>query len=404
MADSRVIVNARLPRRSGLYQIKVEASRISAITPQADRVHPTVDSAGSEIDVQGDWISRGAIDLQINGAIGLAFPNLCFEQLDRLQDICELLWQQGISGFCPTLVATSLKNFHSSLKAIQAFQDRQKQHLLPHNATVLGAHLEGPFLNPAKKGAHPSGHLQPLTLENLKRVVDEFAETIRIITLAPEMATEADIIPWLIEQNITVSLGHSLATEEQANRAFSRGATMITHAFNAMPGLHHREPGLLGAALTHPDVFCGFIADGEHISKTMLDLLLRADRARSWRNSNESDQQNQNKATLFLVSDALSPLGLPDGVYPWDSRQIKVANGTARLSDGTLSGTTLPLIAGAQNLVQWGLCSVEEAIALVTITPRRAIHQPGIEMHQPAQLLRWSSQTDQLRWQWLLYS
>ncbi|EDX87363.1 N-acetylglucosamine-6-phosphate deacetylase [Synechococcus sp. PCC 7335] len=402
MADSRVIVNARLPQRSGLHQITVEARRISAIATQADRLPPTADSTGSEIDVQGDWISPGAIDLQINGAKGLAFPDLCIEQLDRLQDICELLWQQGVSGFCPTLVTTSLKNFHRSLKAIQAFQDHQKQHLLPNSATVLGAHLEGPFLNPAKKGAHPSEHLQPLTLEKLKRVVDKFAQTIRIITLAPEIGTETDLIPWLIEQNITVSLGHSLATEEQANKAFSQGATMVTHAFNAMPGLHHREPGLLGAALTNPSVFCGFIADGEHISKTMLDLLLRADRASSWQNSNDSDRQNQRTTTLFLVSDALSPLGLPDGVYPWDSRQIAVVNGTARLLNGTLSGTTLPLIAGAQNLVQWGLCSVEEAITLVTTTPRQAIHHPGIQIHQPAQLLRWSYRSDQLRWQWLL--
>ncbi|MBE9059575.1 N-acetylglucosamine-6-phosphate deacetylase [cf. Phormidesmis sp. LEGE 11477] len=441
MADSRVIVNARLPQRSGLYQIRVEAGRISAIAPQAplaQKLHPTTDSTDTEIDVQGDWISLGAVDLQINGALGLAFPDLRVEQLDRLQDICNLLWQQGISGFCPTLVTTSLENFHSSLKAIQTFQQHQQRlssslssQKLPiqsatiQSATVLGAHLEGPFLNPAKKGAHPAKYLQPLTLETLKRVAGEFTKAIRIVTLAPELASEPGIISWLTEQNITVSLGHSLATETQASSAFSAGAHMVTHAFNAMPGLHHREPGLLGAALANPNVFCGFIADGEHISKTMLDLLLRIDRANGCLEINDSNQQTQSQQNqprqvqrqqthnldpfkqrqgldrLFLVSDALSPLGLPDGVYPWDSRQINVANGTARLLDGTLSGTTLPLIAGAQNLVRWGLCSVEEAIALVTTNPRCAIRQPGIERHQPAQFLRWSYQNDRLHWQWL---
>ncbi|MFN9942911.1 MAG: N-acetylglucosamine-6-phosphate deacetylase, partial [bacterium] len=109
---------------------------------------------------------------------------------------------------------------------------------------------------------------------------------------------------------------------------------MITHAFNAMPPLHHREPGLLGAAMTDPRVFCGFIADGQHLDPIILKILIRA------------------SENLFLVSDALAPLGLPDGIYPWDSRQIEIINGTARLQDGTLAGTTLPLLVGVQNLVK----------------------------------------------------
>ncbi len=388
MADRRFIVNARLPQRSGLYQIAIEAGLISAIAPQAK--HNSLSTAADVTDVKGDWISLGAVDLQINGALGLAFPDLRIDQLDRLQAICELLWTQGVSGFCPTLVTTSLDNFHGSLAAIQAFQKQQKQRQKPDSATILGVHLEGPFLNPAKRGAHPVKYLQPLTLETLKAVVKEFSEAISIITLAPEVATETGVIHWLKERNITVSLGHSLATEKRAREAFAEGATLVTHAFNAMPALHHREPGLLGAALADPKVHCGFIADGQHICKTMLDLLLRVSRG---------SRETQAMDGLFLVSDALSPLGLSDGIYPWDSRQISVVNGTARLMDGTLSGTTLPLIAGAQNLVQWGLCSAQEAIALVTTAPRKAIQQPDIGVHQPAQLLRWSQTGNQLHWQ-----
>jgi N-acetylglucosamine-6-phosphate deacetylase len=161
---------------------------------------------------------------------------------------------------------------------------------------------------------------------------------------------------------------------------------MVTHAFNAMPGLHHREPGLLGAALIHPDVYCGLIADGEHICPTMIQLLLRA---------------GCHEKGLFLVSDALAPLGLSDGIYPWDTRQIEVKNGTARLPDGTLSGTTLPLLVGVENLVKWGICTVEEAISLATETPRKAINLPGIAVDQPAQLLRWhlDEDTSELTWQ-----
>jgi N-acetylglucosamine-6-phosphate deacetylase len=129
---------------------------------------------------------------------------------------------------------------------------------------------------------------------------------------------------------------------------------------------------------------CGFIADGEHITPMMLDILLRA-----------------NHQGLFLVSDALAPLGLPDGVYPWDSREIEVKNGTARLGDGTLSGTTLPLLVGVQNLVKWGICDVGGAIDLATNAPRQAMNLPGIISHPKTGLLRWrwDEITKELTWE-----
>jgi N-acetylglucosamine-6-phosphate deacetylase len=228
----------------------------------------------------------------------------------------------------------------------------------------------------------------PLTLANVKRLLGEYgarcfadtARVVKIITLAPELDETGEVIPYLKSLGITVSLGHSQATAAEAQRAFAQGATMVTHAFNAMPGLHHRQPGLLGAAIVDPQVHCGFIADGEHVDPLMLDLLLRA----GWGN--------------FLVSDALSPLGLPDGIYPWDSRQIEVKHGTARLADGTLSGTTLPLLVGVQNLVRWGIADMGEAIALATTAPRLAIGMAADAIGQPAHLLRWSD-SSVLKWQ-----
>jgi N-acetylglucosamine-6-phosphate deacetylase len=150
---------------------------------------------------------------------------------------------------------------------------------------------------------------------------------------------------------------------------------MVTHAFNAMPSLHHRTPGLLGAAIVDPRVTCGFIADGEHIRPLMLDILMRA-----------SDYDRG----LFLVSDALSPLGLSDGLYPWDSRTIEVTQGTARLPDGTLSGTTLSLLVGIENMMKWKLCDLKQAIAMATITPRQAIQWNTDLMQASGTLLRWS--------------
>jgi N-acetylglucosamine-6-phosphate deacetylase len=393
MSDSTVILNARLPHHAGLHQIVIQSEQIKTVEPVDESTAAAADI--TVIDVAGDWISLGAVDLQINGALGLAFPDLRPEHFEQLQAICELLWQQGLDSFCPTLVTTSLENFHGSLAAIQDFARQARRGGSDRAAKILGAHVEGPFLNLDKRGAHPAEFLQPLSLENVKKVVGDYAQTIRIMTLAPELEVGEGVIEWLTHHNITVSLGHSLATAAQANRAFDQGATMVTHAFNAMPALHHRDPGLLGAALADSRVFCGFIADGQHICPTMLDLLMRIGRGST----------DTELGGLFLVSDALSPLGLPDGIYPWDTREIEVINGTARLADGTLSGTTLPLIAGATNLLKGDICSGEEAIALATDAPRRALGLPSLVPGSPAHLLRWryddavNEQGHRLTWQ-----
>jgi N-acetylglucosamine-6-phosphate deacetylase len=391
------IINARVPGYHGLQQIRIdEQGIIKAIAPM-DSASPvgTIPELPI-IDVAGDWVSLGGVDLQINGGLGLAFTDVETQHVASLQEIGQFLWRQGVDAFLPTLVTTSVEKIQRSLSIFADFAASQRQEQA--TARILGVHLEGPFLNPQKRGAHPAEYLLPLTIDNVKRVLGDYAHVVKVMTLAPELDSTGEVIPYLRSLGITVSLGHSLATAAQAEEAFKLGASMVTHAFNAMPGLHHREPGLLGAALVHPNVYCGMIADGQHLCPTMIQLLLRA---------------GCYEKGIFLVSDALAPIGLPDGVYPWDSRQIEVKNGTARLPDGTLAGTTLPLLVGVQNLVQWGICGVEspyafgigEAIALATQSPRQAIGLPGIAAGQPAQLLRWhlDEATFRLTWQRLTF-
>ncbi|MDX2243183.1 MAG: N-acetylglucosamine-6-phosphate deacetylase [Leptolyngbyaceae cyanobacterium bins.302] len=394
MMNSQIYRNVRLPGYTGLQEVVVQQGTIAAIHPQ-----PSLDSPNS-IDLAGDWLSLGGIDLQINGALGLAFPDLNVNNAEKLAGINDFLWQQGVDGYLPTLVTTSIDNIQRSLAVIHQSQQATRRSLASNpqpstpnsqpptpnpSSTILGVHLEGPFLNPEKRGAHPQEYLQPLTIANVQRVLGDYAPVVKVITLAPELDETGEVIPYLRSLGITVSLGHSLATAEQAQRAFEQGATMVTHAFNAMPSLHHRQPGLLAAAIVDPQVQCGLIADGQHVSPLMMDILLQA---------SHYDQG------IFLVSDALSPLGLPDGLYPWDTRQIEVIQGTARLPDGTLSGTTLGLLVGAQNLVQWGICHVEQAIALATLAPRRAIGLSTNYIGQPAHLLRWhQAETGELTWE-----
>lgn len=378
------IINARLPGYAGLQRICIEQGTICEIAPFSE-VSERSAFLAPILDVAGDWISLGGVDLQINGALGLAFPDLSSEDSSQLEAINQFLWRQGVDGYLPTIVTTSVEKIQQSLATIAQFQ---AANFKSEAAQILGVHLEGPFLNPDKRGAHPAEYLLPLTIDHVKRVLGDYAVIVKVMTLAPELDPTGEVIAYLKSLGITVSLGHSQATALEAQKAFAQGASMVTHAFNAMPSLHHREPGLLAAAIVDAKVQCGFIADGEHVSPIMIDLLLRA-----------SDYDRG----LFLVSDALAPLGLPDGIYPWDTRQIEVKNGTARLPNGTLSGTTLPLLVGVQNLVNWG-CEVEPAIALATLAPRRAIGLADGYVAQPAHLLRWRFTTNKLEWQRLSLS
>ncbi len=365
------IINARVPGYRALQQISIDSGGIiHKIMPMYVAGKPSADK--EVVDVDGDWVSLGGVDLQINGALGLAFPDLNPDNCGKLPEICKFMWDRGVDGFLPTLVTTSVENIQRSLAVLADFIVTQPDN--PPTAQILGVHLEGPFLNPEKRGAHPSEYLLPLTIDNVKRVLGAYADIVKVITLAPELDLTGEVISYLRSLGIIISLGHSQATADQAQKAFKLGASMVTHAFNAMPSLHHREPGLLGAAIVDRDVKCGLIADGQHVSPTMLQILLQA---------------SGYERGIFLVSDALAPLGLPDGVYPWDTREIEVKNGTARLPDGTLSGTTLSLLVGVQNLVKWGICDREEAIALATVAPRKAIGIKGIIGKPADHLLRW---------------
>jgi len=300
--------------------------------------------------------SQGAIDLQINGALGIPFNDLNRDRADKLPEICRFLYQQGLDGFLPTLVTASVEQFQRSLFFLAEAIAAQKQNPDPREAKILGIHLEGPFLHPDKRGAHPQQHLLPLNLNTLQQVLGDYTEIIKLVTLAPELDPSGETIKYLRDRHIVVSLGHSTANAEQARTAIAQGATMVTHAFNAMPSLHHRDVGLLGAAILSDRVWCGLIADGVHVSPEMIKLLYRM------------------KKQIFLVSDALAPLGLPDGNYPWDDRQITIKNGIARLPDGTLSGTTLPLINAVNNLVAWGVCEAQQAIDATIDNPRYAMN------------------------------
>ncbi|MDQ2809250.1 MAG: amidohydrolase family protein, partial [Chloroflexota bacterium] len=218
-------------------------------------------------------------------------------------------------------------------------------------AIPLGLHLEGPFLNPAKPGAHNPAHLR---LPNLAAAAGWSPVTgVRLVTLAPELPGAAVVIRALCVAGVVVSAGHSLADREQAQAGLAAGITYGTHLFNAMPPLDHRAPGLVGALLTDPQAIVGLIADGIHLDPAVVEL--------AW--------QAKGPHGINLVSDAMAALGMPPGRYPLGNDTVIVDGTSARLPDGRLAGSLLPLDQALRNLLAFTHCAPAAALATVTRIP-----------------------------------
>ena len=371
----RWISHVRLPqagpcthRRDRQWRVGVDdRNQIARVLPLAGG-----SSAAGE-NWQGAWLSPAAVDLQINGGLGLAFPELVPTDLPRLLELLDLLWRDGVEAICPTLVTCAVAPLRQALAVLA---EARAQHR-PGRCQLLGAHLEGPFLAHGRRGAHPPEHLCPPSLTALQERIEGFEEAIDLVTLAPELEGAGVVIEALRARGIVVSLGHSGASESEAAAAFDAGVSMLTHAFNAMPGLHHRAPGPVAAAARQGDVAIGLIADGVHVAPSLAVLLQRL-----------APRQ------VVLVSDALAPYGLEAGRHRWDARLLLVEDGSCRLEDGTLAGTTLPLLEGVVRLAHWSGAPAE-AIAAATVLPRRVLgdDRPVEEMLVGMPLgeaLRWS--------------
>ena len=332
-------------------------------------------------DWNGDWLSPRGVDLQINGGLGLAFPELSAADLPRLEELLDLLWRDGIEAIAPTLVTCGIAPLRQALSVLR---QARRQHR-PDQCRLLGAHLEGPFLAEARRGAHPREHLANPNLKALDERIGGFETEVALVTLAPELEGASAVIERLRALGISVALGHSAANAEQASAGFDQGVAMLTHAFNAMPGMHHRAPGPLGEACRRGGIAMGLIADGVHVHPTMAVLLQRL-----------APEQT------VLVSDALAPYGLADGKHRWDERVLLVKNGTCRLEDGTLAGVTLPQLEGVKRLARWSEAP-SAAIWSATVAPRRVINGAtgsiNALMGRPlTQLLRWRQKDGDLHW------
>ncbi|RNM06158.1 N-acetylglucosamine-6-phosphate deacetylase [Dickeya undicola] len=299
-------------------------------------------------DLAGALLAPGFIDLQLNGCGGVQFndalDNITVKTLDTMQRANE---KSGCTSFLPTLITSSDEFMRHGIGVMRAW-------LAQHRHQALGLHLEGPWLNPLKKGTHDAAFIRQPD-ESLLSYLCDNADVISKITLAPEMVSTA-VIRQLTAAGIVVSAGHSNASWEQAKQGFAAGIRFATHLFNAMPPLAGREPGLVGAVYDAPEVYCGIIADGRHVS---------------WANIRNSKRIKGDK--LVLVTDATAPAGSAIDRFTFAGKTIYYRDGICVDEHGTLSGSALTMIEAVRNCVEHAGIALDEALRMATLYPARAI-------------------------------
>lgn len=294
------------------------------------------------IDLAGLCVSPGWIDIQINGAFGLDFT----ENPDTIWPVAARLPELGVTAFLPTIVTAPFETYDYALQVWRNGPPNGQR-----GARALGLHIEGPFLNPQKKGAHNPDYLQKPKIKPTTHWSPESG--VRLVTLAPELPGALELVQHLHRKGIVVSAGHSLASTLDSRAAFDAGMNCGTHLFNAMPTLDHRAPGLTGALLTADSVWTGIIADGIHVHPDMVAVALRC----------------KGPQRLTLVTDAMAALGMPPGSYRLGDFDVIVDASSARLANGTLAGSILTLSQAIRNLRAFTGCSWNDALRCATLTP-----------------------------------
>lgn len=360
-----LIENSRIWHNEGFisgHTLVITDGIISGIRPAAE---VQTRRADRRMDGRGGYALPGFIDLHIHGGNG-------FDAMDAteeaLQGICDFLAQQGVTSFLPTTMAASGEQITAALAAAEAFAAR------PHTP-YLGVHLEGPYLNRDYRGAQPDRHLRAPRRDEYM----SWFETgqVRLITMAAELEGGAQLIRDANAHQVTVSLGHSGASYEQARDAFALGLRQITHTFNGMVGIHHRRPGIFAAAIENPQVTLQVIPDGVHLHPAIVKMIVRL----------------VGRERTLVITDAMRAAGLPDGHYSMGEVAVMVKDGEARTSQGGLAGSTLRMPQAVRNMMRFCDLTLAETVPMLTRVPARSIgmypQKGSLEVGADADIVIW---------------
>lgn len=298
------------------------------------------------INVNGAYIAPGFIDTHIHGIGGFSADDADSKSILKMSDI---LASYGITSFIPTIGATPEKQLMPKIKAVLKAMGREK------GAHILGIHLEGPFLSPERIGGQEQEGISPVDLAYMERIYKTAKGKIINMTVAPELKGMRDLALYCIEKGIILQAGHTNATYDQMIEGMQANIMHVTHMFNAMRPLHHREPGTVGAALTHPEISCEIIGDGVHVNPNLIQLLMKS----------------KPLSQLVLITDSLkyAKAEIPADADFYFDQCFK------RKADNVIIGSGITMLDGFKNLVSYGI-PPEKAIRMASVNPAKIMQQP----------------------------
>ena len=328
--------------RGGSVDIVVDGSMITAVDPL------TSEHAHRVIDATGCAVLPGFIDLQVNGAVGVDLTS----QPHRIGEVAAFLVQCGVTSFMPTVISSSADDTAAAIAALGGSSHE--------GARSLGIHLEGPFLNPLRAGAHPMHQLRPPSLDEAQAWGNDTG--VAMVTLAPELSHALELVEHLVANGVVVCAGHTMANPHEIDAACGAGVRGVTHLFNAMGPINARVPGPAGATLANSELIAGLIVDGLHVDPLMVRL--------AW--------QALGPDRIALVTDAIAALGLPQGEYSVGETHVVVDDRGARTPEGVLAGSVLRFDEAVRNLMAFTECDLAEASLAASATPARLAQRPDI--------------------------
>jgi len=308
----------------------------------------SVQENNASVDAGGLIITPGLIDVHTHGGGGFSLHT---DDPQEIRSYARWAASTGVTAFLAAVVGVPNHLPEAQLRAVVQAMDGAVD-----AAELLGVHLEGPYMSVARRGAHDPSWLRLPNDEETDRILGITGDSLRLITVAPELPSADHLIKRLVERGVTVSIGHTDATYEQARDAIAWGATHATHCFNAMPPLLHRAPGPLGAIIEAPTVRGEIIADGVHVHPAVVQTLVRA----------------LGSERTVVITDALMGAGVVNAEFPVFGNMAHIEGGVARLPDGTITGSVLTLDQALHNMLQWLDMPLEEVVGMVTLNPARA--------------------------------
>ena len=342
MTPHAIVGNVLAPEPLGRTAVVIENGKVSDVL----RSPRPAELPRERREVSG-FICPGFVDLQINGAFGIDVT----PDPEALRALARELPRTGTTSFLPTLISSRPEVYADFLDALD---DASR----PSGSRILGAHLEGPFLSPARKGAHDPANLRPVDLGLAKEFIR--SGVVRMVTLAPELPDAREAVRLFLEGGVTASVGHTDATYEEVLSGVDTGFSKATHLYNAMSPFTHRAPGAIGAVLADDRVRAGIIADGVHVHEGALRVAYR----------------QKGPEGLVLVTDAMEAAGMSPGEYELNGRKVRLADGAVRLSDGTLAGSALTMDSAVRNAVEMLRIPLHDALRMATETPAEVLGMP----------------------------